>query len=215
MGRSFARLAFTPFVQKQQIAHGSRSLYQRTEQMGRIDDVFTEMERHFIASRDSFYISTVSETGWPYIQHRGGEPGFLRVIDERTIGFADYRGNKQYITQGNINHDNRVALFLMDYPTQSRLKILGRTSVHEGPEAQKMIAELSEKRVQSIVERVVVIHVEAFDWNCQQHITPRYTEDQIARVTAPLRQRVIDLEVENQRLRDEVNAYMTKHSTKI
>lgn len=211
MGRSFARIAFTPLVQKQQVTHGSRAQYQRVEQMGHIDEVLTEMEYSFISSRDSFYISTTSETGWPYIQHRGGEPGFLHVLDERTIAFADYRGNRQYITLGNIEHDDRIALFLMDYPTRSRLKILGHASVHEGPEAKKMIAELTEEGLRGYVERAIVIHVEAFDWNCQQHITPRYTEDEIAQVMSPIRQRVIDLEMENQGLRRKLDEHATRY----
>ena len=124
MGRSFARIAFTPLVKKQQTAHGSRSQYQRVEQMGFVDEALTAAERDFIHSRDSFYMATVSETGWPYVQHRGGTPGFLHVLDDRTLAFADYRGNKQYVSLGNLQHDDRVALFLMDYPTRSDSRCL-------------------------------------------------------------------------------------------
>jgi len=204
MGRSFARIAFTPSVKKQQTLHGSRSQYERVEQSGRAGDKFTEAERDFILSRDSFYMATVSETGWPYIQHRGGEPGFLHVLDDRTIAFADYRGNKQYISIGNLEHDDRVALFLMDYPTQSRLKILGHTEVREGTDAQQLIRELSGPGVRAVVERALLIHVDAFDWNCQQYITPRYTQEQIVEVMAPMRQRLAQLEEENKQLRAEV-----------
>src|SRR5262249_8322233 len=157
---------------KQQMVHGSRKQYERVEEFGNAGDSLTEMERGFIGSRDSFYMATVSESGWPYIQHRGGEPGFLHVLDERKIAFADYRGNRQYVSLGNIEHDDRVALFLMDYPTRSRLKILGHAEVHEGADAQELIGELSDPGVRALVERVIVIRVEAFDWNCQQHITP-------------------------------------------
>jgi uncharacterized protein len=205
MGRSFARIAFTPLVKKQQTAHGSRSQYQRVEQMGFVDEALTAAERDFIHSRDSFYMATVSETGWPYIQHRGGEPGFLHVLDDRTIAFADYRGNKQYISIGNLEHDDRVALFLMDYPTRSRLKVLGHASVREGVDAQQLISDLSGPETETQVERVIVIKIEAFDWNCQQYITPRYTEDQVVKITAPMRQRLADLEAENKRLRSELD----------
>ncbi len=205
MGRSFARIAFTPLVKKQQTAHGSRSQYQRVEQMGFVDEALTAAERDFILSRDSFYMATVSETGWPYIQHRGGEPGFLHVLDDRTIAFADYRGNKQYISIGNLEHDDRVALFLMDYPTRSRLKVLGHASVREGVDAQQLISDLSGPETETQVERAIVIKIEAFDWNCQQYITPRYTEDQVVKITAPMRQRLADLEAENKRLRSELD----------
>ncbi|HEX2917089.1 MAG TPA: pyridoxamine 5'-phosphate oxidase family protein, partial [Edaphobacter sp.] len=143
----------------------------------------------------------VSETGWPYIQHRGGEAGFLHVRDDRTIAFPDYRGNGQYITLGNLGHDNRVALFLMDYPSRTRLKILGRASVYEGEDARLYLEGLIDSGTRKLVERVIVIRVEAFDWNCQQHITPRYTEEQIAHVMKPVRERLAELEEENKKLR--------------
>jgi uncharacterized protein len=199
MGKSFARIAFTPLVKRLQTLHGSRAQYERVEQLSASGDVLTEFERDFISSRDSFYMASVGETGWPYIQHRGGKPGFLRVLDDRTIAFADYRGNKQYVSVGNIEHDDRVALFLMDYPSRSRLKILGHAEISEGE--QSLIEELSSVDVRRQVERAITIRIEAFDWNCQQHITPRYTEEQIVQVTAPLRERLAELEKENKRLR--------------
>ncbi|HEU4634731.1 MAG TPA: pyridoxamine 5'-phosphate oxidase family protein, partial [Edaphobacter sp.] len=152
------------------------------------------------AERDSFYLSTVSETGWPYIQHRGGEAGFLHVLDESTIAFADYRGNRQYITLGNLDHDNRVALFLMDYPSRTRLKILGLATVYEGQDAKTYLDQLTTPDDRKLTERVITIRVEGFDWNCQQHITPRYTEDQVVQIMAPVRKRLADLEEENKRL---------------
>ncbi len=209
MGRSFARIAFTPLVKQQQAARGSRQQYERMEQLGKRGDALTEAERYFIQSRDSFYMATVSETGWPYIQHRGGEPGFLHVLDDQNIAFADYRGNKQYISFGNLAHDDRVALFLMDYPSQSRLKILGHASVREGADARQLIGEISGAGAQP-VERVIAIRIEAFDWNCPQYITPRYTEEQVARVMAPVRQRLEELEEENKRLRSELDQFVVK-----
>jgi predicted pyridoxine 5'-phosphate oxidase superfamily flavin-nucleotide-binding protein len=155
-------------------------------------------------------MATVSETGWPYVQHRGGTPGFLHVLDDRTLAFADYRGNKQYVSLGNLQHDDRVALFLMDYPTRSRLKILGRAEIREGAEAQQLIGELAGADVRSLVERAITIHVEAYDWNCQQHITPRYTEEQVVQVMAPVRRQMAELEAENKRLRAELDRLAVK-----
>ena len=145
MGRQFAKIAFTPLVKKQQELHGSRRQYQRIEEYGEPGSRLGEDEREFIEARDGFYMASVSETGWPYIQFRGGPKGFLRVLDDQTIGFADLRGNKQYISIGNIQHDERVALFLMDYVGQQRLKILGRTKIFEGnEEAMRLLAKLRE-----------------------------------------------------------------------
>ena len=202
MGRRFAELAFTPLVQQQQKVHGSRQQYQRVEQSSDPGDQLGPDEQQFIRERDGFYMASVSETGWPYVQYRGGEKGFLRVLDARTLGFADLRGNKQYISVGNLQHDDRVTLFLMDYRAQNRLKILGRAKVHEGDaEAQQLIDNLRVTTEKTPAERAVLIHVEAFDWNCQQHITPRYTQEEIAEMIVPLRRRLDTLEAENKRFR--------------
>ena len=203
MGRRFAELAFTELVKEQQKRHGSRHLYERVERStGDPGDRLGLDEQEFIRERDGFYMASVSETGWPYIQFRGGEKGFLHVLDAETLGFADLRGNTQYISVGNLQHDNRVALFLMDYPHQSRLKILGRAEVKEGDaEAGKLIEALREPGEKSPAERVVLIHVEAFDWNCPQHITPRYSEAELEKMLEPMRRRLEALEAENKRLR--------------
>ena len=180
MGRQFAKIAFTPLVKKQQELHGSRRQYQRIEENGEPGSRLGEDEREFIEARDGFYMASVSETGWPYIQFRGGPKGFLRVLDDLTIGFADLRGNKQYISVGNLQHDERVALFLMDYVGQQRLKILGRTKIFEGnEEAMQLLAKLRTSEPNALPERALVIHIEAFDWNCPQHITPRFTEEEV------------------------------------
>ena len=144
MSRRFAELAFTPLVKEQQEKHGSRRSYARMEEIGEPGDRLSEFEQEFVATRDGFYMASTSETGWPYIQYRGGEAGFLHVLDDKTLGFADLRGNKQYISMGNLQHDDRVALFLMDYPHQYRLKILGRAEVHEN---DAKAAELDRKSV--------------------------------------------------------------------
>lgn len=210
MGRRFAELAFTPLVKEQQEQHGSRRQYARMEQMGEVDDQLGPYERKFVQERDGFYMASVSETGWPYIQFRGGAKGFLHVLDESTLGFADLRGNKQYISTGNLQHDNRVALFLMDYPTQSRLKILGRVTVHEGDAAAAdLIQNLRMPGEKSVPERAVTIHVEAFDWNCPQHITPRYTQEELEEILTPVRKRLAALEEENAKLRAASSAVKT------
>lgn len=201
MSRRFAELAFTPLVKDQQERHGSRRQYARME-TGEPGDRLGVFEQEFIATRDGFYMASTSETGWPYIRYRGGEKGFLHVLDDRTLGFADLRGNKQYISVGNLQHDDRVALFFMDYPHQYRLKVLGRATVHENDaEAAKWIAKLRVPQEKTPPERAMIIHVEAFDWNCQQHITPRYTQEELAAALEPMRQRMEALEAENARLR--------------
>lgn len=202
MGKRYAELAFTPLVRQQQEQHGSRRQYERIQQAGPSDDHLGEFEKDFIAGRDGFYLGSVSETGWPYIQFRGGQKGFLRVLDDRTLGFADLRGNKQYISTGNLRHDDRVALFLMDYAYQRRLKVLGHASIFEGTaEAAEWLTKLRDPEEGTPAERAVVIHVEAFDWNCPQHITPRYTQEEIATAMEPMRKRLASLEEENARLR--------------
>jgi predicted pyridoxine 5'-phosphate oxidase superfamily flavin-nucleotide-binding protein len=203
MGRRFAELAFTPLVKAEQKVHGSRHLYERVEHSPDPGDRLGHDEQAFIRARDGFYMASVTETGWPYIQFRGGSIGFIHVLDDRTLGFADLRGNRQYISTANLKHDDRVALFFMDYPTQSRLKVLGRAKIHEGDaDAEKLIVSLRVAEEKTPPERAVVIHVEAFDWNCQQHITPRYSAAELETVLAPMRRRLESLEAENKRLRE-------------
>jgi uncharacterized protein len=202
MGRRFAELAFTPLVKEQQKQHGSRHLYERMERSNDPGDSLGPYERAFIEASDGFYMASVTETGWPYVQYRGGLKGFLHVLDDRTLGFADLRGNKQYISVGNLQHEDRVALFFMDYPHQTRLKLLGRAKVHEGTaEARKLIDQLRMPEEKTTAERAMLIHVEGFDWNCPQHITPRYTEEELGKALEPMRLRIEKLEEENKRLR--------------
>ncbi|MBB5055697.1 hypothetical protein HDF16_000366 [Granulicella aggregans] len=207
MSRRFPELAFTPLVKAHQKQHNSRAQYQRMEESGPPDDSLGVSERTFIALRDSFYMASVGETGWPYVQHRGGEKGFVHVIDPKTIAFADLRGNKQYISVGNLEHDARVALFFMDYPNQTRLKILGRVEVHENDaRALELLQALRPASPKDVAERVILIHVEAFDWNCPQHITPRYTIEELEPSLAPIRDRIKALEAENAALRGKLDA---------
>ncbi|MBL9128833.1 MAG: pyridoxamine 5'-phosphate oxidase family protein [Verrucomicrobiales bacterium] len=157
-------------------------------------DVLTEGEIQFIATRDSFYMATVSESGWPYVQHRGGPPGFLRVLGPGRIGFADYKGNRQMISTGNLAANDRVALFLMDYPRRERLKILGHASVVDARAAAEMVGQFAEPAARGVVERLFVVEVLSFDWNCPKYITPRFTAAQVDEAVAPLRRRIAELE---------------------
>ncbi len=176
MARAFAGIAFTPKVQAAQSLMGSRDAYRSTE-LGEPETVaLGPYEVEFIAARDSFYQGTVGENGWPYVQHRGGPAGFLKVLDAKTIGYADFSGNRQYISVGNLTGDDRVSLILMDYPGQRRLKIWGRARLLDEDTEAALLARLESADFRARVERGVVITVEAFDWNCPKYITPRFTE---------------------------------------
>jgi len=192
MGHRFAEIAFTPAVRAEQERQGSRQTYARAEEGAPHHDRLGERERAFIARRDSFYIASIGETGWPYIQHRGGPAGFLRVLDERTIGFADFRGNRQYVTVGNLAGDDRVSLILVDHRARQRLKILGRARVVAADAA--IARSLTVPDYRAAVERAMLIEVAAFDWNCPQHI-PRLIPAAEAEATiAALEARVATLE---------------------
>lgn len=184
MGHKFAEIAFTSNVRQIQECNGSRRSYSRLDAGPVSNDRLGDREKAFIAMRDSFYMATVSETGWPYVQHRGGPPGFLRVLGDRTIGFADFRGNRQYVSLGNLVGENRVSVFLMDYPNRTRLKLLGRATTI-GTEQQDMLDRLKPTNYRAVAERGWLINVEAFDWNCPQHITPRYTLAELETASAP------------------------------
>lgn len=184
MAGAFAQIAFTPHVKAQQTRLGSREAYARREAGEGEVAALGPDEIGFIEERDSFYQGTVGETGWPYVQHRGGPVGLLKVLDERTLGYADFSGNRQYVSAGNLAGNDRVCLFLMDYPRQRRLKILGRARVVEEANEPELIARLEDPHYRARVERGIVIRIEAFDWNCPQYITPRFTEDEVARRVA-------------------------------
>jgi predicted pyridoxine 5'-phosphate oxidase superfamily flavin-nucleotide-binding protein len=201
MGR-FTEIAFTPSVKAAQVRMGSRKSYGRLERPGGGTDALGDDERDFLALRDSFYMASVGEGGWPYIQHRGGPPGFVRVLDDHTLGFADYRGNLQYISVGNVAHDDRVALIFVDYPNRARLKVLARASLVTAADAPDILAKLEVTGYAARVERGFLLAVEGFDWNCPQHITPRFTEDEIRASVAPLLAKVESLEQENRELRE-------------
>jgi len=196
MPHAFAHIAFTPTVKKIQEQMGSRASYVRMETFPeRVNHALSEAETGFIAARDSFYMATVGETGWPYVQHRGGPAGFVRALGEHTIGFADFRGNRQYVSVGNLATNDRVSLFFMDYPNKRRLKLFGRARSVD-PEDKATLARLEVPDYRARVERGVLIDVEGFDWNCPQHITERFTLAEVRAATAPLAARVAELEAE-------------------
>jgi predicted pyridoxine 5'-phosphate oxidase superfamily flavin-nucleotide-binding protein len=200
MSYGFLEIATTPSVLGVQKQMHAEHLWQDFEGHREFDR-FTESETAFIANRDSFYMATVSETGWPYLQHRGGPRGFLKVVDSCTLAFADYRGNRQYISTGNLVANDRVCLFLMDYKHRSRLKIYARAE-QLTLDAEAALANLvSPGAYKARPERIFKLRLEAFDWNCSQHITSRFSEDEVEEAVRPLRDRLIELEEENAMLR--------------
>ena len=201
---SFGSLVFTPLVKKLQERYGSRRQYQRMENSGISQDRLTPFETEFLAGRDSFYMATTGATGWPYVQHRGGPPGFIRVLDDRTLAIPDFRGNRQYISTGNLATDDRAALILMDYPHRRRLKLYAHVEARDLATDSELAAELALPGYRAKAERGLIIHLAAFDWNCPQHIVPRFSEAELAPALAPLRARLEALESENQALRAEL-----------
>ena len=180
MGHRYAKLMFSPAAKALQSQGRSRDTYARMEQGEDYNYLLSDKEAQFIRQRDSLYMASVSESGWPYVQHRGGPPGFIKVLDAATLGFADYRGNRQYISAGNVQSNNRVSLFLMDYPNRRRLKVAGRLEFIDPDDAR--LQALLDLNYRARIERGVLIHIAAFDWNCPQHITPRYTDADIDRM---------------------------------
>ncbi|MGR8998795.1 MAG: pyridoxamine 5'-phosphate oxidase family protein, partial [Gammaproteobacteria bacterium] len=191
MARAFAKISFTPDVQAVQTEMGSRTAY-RAAELGEAEEVMLgSAEQIFIAERDSFYQATVSQSGWPYVQHRGGPLGFLKVLDERTIGYADFSGNRQYLSAGNLRGDDRVSLILMDYPQRRRLKIWGRARAVDERSEPELLAKLELPDFRAPVERGIVIQVEAYDWNCPKYITPRYSQNEVEALLAQVRRQPV------------------------
>jgi uncharacterized protein len=186
MARAFSEIAFTNSVKAMQTRFGSRQAYSKFDLAEDRRDRLGEPEIDFLAERDSFYMASVGENGWPYVQHRGGPKGFLKVLDDKTIGFADYQGNKQYISIGNLSVDNRVSLFLMDYPNRQRLKIWARARIVYQDEDAGLVAQLAVPGYPAKLERGIIMTIEAIDWNCSQHITPRYSKAEVENLITPL-----------------------------
>ncbi|MEM8537802.1 MAG: pyridoxamine 5'-phosphate oxidase family protein [Pseudomonadota bacterium] len=192
MRKAYYQIAFTDSVKAEQTAKGSRASYSRLEDARDQDTALGAAERAFLAQVQSFYMASVNSDGWPYVQHRGGPRGFVKVLDERRIGFADFAGNKQYISLGNLKDDNRVSLFFMDYAKKRRWKAFGHAEFISGEQART----LTVPGYSAVVERGVTITLEGFEWNCPQHIPERYDLEDIQRATATMGARIVELEAE-------------------
>jgi uncharacterized protein len=191
MANKFMQMVLTPAVQQAEDKYfGKHQVVESAPET----NALTASEAFFIDSRDSFYMATVSETGWPYVQHRGGPPGFVKVLGPNLIGFADFKGNRQLISTGNLDASDRVALFMMDYPQRTRLKLLGHAQVLDAREHPELVAQLAPESLRSKVERFFLIQVISYDWNCPQYITPRFTLAEIEKYVGPLKARIAELE---------------------
>jgi uncharacterized protein len=201
MAEQYMQRVLTPAVQRAQDKYFGR--HQEVDGPPSTD-AFTPDEAEFISGRDSFYMATVSETGWPYVQHRGGPPGFVKVLGENLLGFADFKGNRQLISTGNLDVTDRVALFFMDYPNRTRLKVLGHARVLDAREHSELLEELSPPELRSKVERFFLVETVSYDWNCPKYITPRYTAAEVEKLAAPMKARIAALEAQNRRLEGEL-----------
>lgn len=202
MASAFAKLAFTPTVQNLQKQNGSAEIYQRfLENEVETGNKLTEKEIEFISKRDGFYQSSISETNWPYVQFRGGPKGFLKILDEQTIAYADFRGNRQFISTGNFTTNNRTSLILMDYPNRRRLKIWGEVEIIDGTANPELITQLHDDTYKALPERAILITITAFDWNCPQHIPQRLTLEELEPHLQPLKEEIRKLKEENEHLK--------------
>jgi predicted pyridoxine 5'-phosphate oxidase superfamily flavin-nucleotide-binding protein len=200
MAKNFAEIAFTEAVKKLQEKHGSRKSYERMEKFSTVDGL-TSNETTFIQNRDSFYLASIGVKEFPYIQHRGGPKGFLKVLDSKRVGFIDFTGNKQYVSVGNIATNNNVSLIMIDYPSRTRLKIFAKAEVVELKDNQELYDKLNLENYKFRPERMMVFHIEAYDWNCPQHIKPRYTVDEINDAFLPQQDYIAKLEAEIKELK--------------
>lgn len=203
MAKNFAEIAFTDAVKELQEKHGSRKGYERMEKFNIVDGL-SENEKGFIEDRDSFYLASIGIKNFPYIQHRGGPKGFVKVIDKDTIGFIDFSGNKQYISVGNFATNNNVALIMMDYPARARLKIFAKAEIIELKDNPELLSKLDLGDYQYRPERMMLFHIEAYDWNCPQHIIPRFTVDEIEKALKPQLIKIEQLEKENLLLKQKI-----------
>jgi len=191
---------FTPSVKAAQQAQGSRQAYAPADAPTSESDRLTPREEMFISMRDSFYMATNSASGWPYLQHRGGPVGFVKILIGGRLGFADFHGNRQYVSLGNIAHDDRASLFFMDYVRRARLKVLGRIRSINLADRPALAAMLVDENYGAKVERGLVVEIDSFDWNCPQHITRRYAENELDALVKPLQDRIAELEATLRRL---------------
>lgn len=201
MVNNYAEIAFTESVKAKQVQYGSRKQYEKLFSQA-VSTGLSNTEAEFIQARDSFYLATVGENGYPYVQFRGGEKGFLKVLDADTLAYADFRGNRQYISVGNLTQNNKAALILMDYVNQQRLKLYARIEIKEVDDVPQLIAQLENRSYPAIIERAMILHIDAFSWNCPQHITPRFTSDEIQNIRDNYRAKISRLEAELAKLKN-------------
>jgi uncharacterized protein len=203
MAKNFAEIAFTDSVKLLQKKHGSRENYERVERT-KVVNGLSDIEAEFIKNRDSFYLATIGAKNFPYIQHRGGPKGFLKILDSKRLGFIDFTGNRQYISVGNVSDNNNVALIMVDYAVQSRLKILAKAEIIGLTDNKELFEKLNLPEYKFRPERLMVFHIEAFDWNCPQHITPRYSLEEINDLFVPQREHIAKLESEIKALKEQI-----------
>jgi len=200
MAKNYAEIAFTESVKEKQEKYGSRKQYERMAAMARGTELsFGEVD--FIQDRDSFYLATVGENGYPYVQFRGGLKGFLKILDSKTLAYADFRGNLQYISVGNLSRNDKASLILMDYVKKQRLKIYAQIEIKDARNVPELIEELEDKSYKAQIERAMILHIEAFDWNCPQHITQRFTLDEVEEKLKPYAKEIARLQVELESLK--------------
>lgn len=200
MAKNYAEIAFTEKVKEIQEKYGSRKQYEKMEKLARGTEL-SFVEADFIEEQDSFYLATVGENFYPYVQFRGGWKGFLKVLDSKTLAYPDFRGNLQYISVGNLGVNNKAALIMMDYVKRQRLKVYASIEVKDAIDVPELVAELQNTDYKAKTERAMILHVEAFDWNCPQHISQRFTLEQMKEIILPYTQQIAKLEEEIQRLK--------------
>ncbi len=203
MAKNFAEIAFTDAVKQLQEEQGSRKGYERMEKFSVIDGL-TDNEMLFIKNQNSFYLASLGVKEFPYIQHRGGPKGFLKVLDSKRIGFIDFVGNKQYVSVGNMATNNNVSLIMVDYPTRTRLKIFAKAEVVELKDNPELYEQLNLDDYKFRPERMIVFNIEAYDWNCPQHIIPRYTTEEIEKAFLPQQEYITSLEEEITELKEQL-----------
>lgn len=207
MSKRYASIAFTDDVRAVQRDHDSHTFYGRKVAAGDATsgpDALTDDEKDYLRERDGFFLASIGESGWPYVQFRGGRPGFVRILDDHTIAWADFRGNLQYISTGNVSGDDRIAIIALDFAHRRRLKLYGHARIVTVDEDPELVQSLSDGTYDAVVERAVIVSVEAYDWNCPQHITPRFTAAELEPALAPIREELAALRVENSRLREQL-----------
>jgi len=206
---NYSELAFSDAAKVLQEKYGSRAAYEQMEKRNVVDGL-TDNEIHFIANQDHFYLASLGENGFPYIQHRGGPNGFVKVLDNKTIAFVDFSGNKQYISAGNIATDPKVAMIMVSYPHKARLKLYAKARVVQLADDPELFARIDVTGYQHRPERMIILEIAAYDWNCPQHITPRYTAEEVESAFSSQRRRIADLEEDNKRMKAELQNLRNK-----